>query len=63
MNWWCSSNTEAHTAAQPLYRTYAGELTALVGSENYRELAQVCDQRCQSPDLPHPHPADPAPAR
>lgn len=59
MNWWCSSNTAAHTAARPLYQTYAAELTALIGPENYLELARVCDQRCQSPGAPHPHPADP----
>lgn len=58
MNWWCSSSTEAHTAARPLYQTYAGELTALIGLENYTELARACDQRCQSPDAPRPHQAD-----
>ena len=58
MNWWCSSNTEAHTALRPLYQTYAAELGALLGSENYQELSRVCDQRCQSADPPCPHPAD-----
>ncbi|HEY2577847.1 MAG TPA: hypothetical protein VGI74_16195 [Streptosporangiaceae bacterium] len=59
MNWWCTSNTQAHTAARPLYQTYAAELTALIGPANYHELARACDQRCQSPDPPHPHPAGP----
>jgi hypothetical protein len=59
MNWWCSSNTDAHTSARRRYQTHASELTALIGSENYRELARVCDQRCQSPDPPRPHLADP----
>lgn len=59
MNWWCSSNTDAHTAVRPLYKAYASELTALIGPENYRELARICDQRCQSADPPCPHPADP----
>lgn len=58
MNWWCSSNTEAHTAARPLYQTHAGDLIALIGPENYQELARVCDQRCESPDAPRLHPAD-----
>lgn len=57
MNWWCSSNTEAHTAARPLYLTCAAELTALIGSANYQELAAACDLRCQAADPPHPHPA------
>ncbi|HLX48776.1 MAG TPA: hypothetical protein VKS82_10635 [Streptosporangiaceae bacterium] len=59
MNWWCSSNTQAHTAARPLYQTYAGELTALIGHANYQELARICGQRSQSPTAPHRHPADP----
>ena len=59
MNWWCSGSTDAHTAPLPLYLTYANELTALIGLENYTELARACGQRCQSSDRPHPHPADP----
>ena len=58
MNWWCSSNTEAHTAARLVYQTLADELRALMGPQNYQELARICDQRSQSPDAPHPHPAD-----
>ena len=59
MNWWCSSNTKAHTADRPLYQAYAHELTAVIGPANYQELARACDQRCESPDPAHPHPADP----
>jgi hypothetical protein len=59
MNWWCSGSTDAHTAARPLYQAYASELTALIGPENYGELARVCDRRCRSADPPCPHPADP----
>jgi hypothetical protein len=62
LRWWCSSNTEAHTASRPLYLTYADELAALLGPGNYEELTRICDQRCQSPDPPRPHPADPHPA-
>lgn len=62
MRWWCSGNTDAHTAARPLYQTYAAELTALIGRQNYAELAQACHRRCQSPDAPHQHPADTRPA-
>ncbi len=58
LNWWCSSNTEAHTAARPLYQTYAGELTALIGPESYAELARVCGQRGRSPGSFRRHPAD-----
>jgi hypothetical protein len=58
MNWWCSSNTEAHNGARPLYQAYAAELTALIGPANYAELARACDERRQAPDPPRPHPAD-----
>ncbi len=58
MSWWCSAHTEAHTAARPLYQTQASELTALIGSANYTELARACDQRLESADAPSPHPAD-----
>lgn len=58
MNWWCTSNTEAHTSSQPLYQAYAVELTALIGPANYRTLARACDQRCQAAEPPRPHPAD-----
>ncbi|MGW6263068.1 hypothetical protein [Streptomyces sp. NPDC055085] len=59
MNWWCSSNTEAHMAEPALYETYAQEIQRLIGSENYAILKRICDERRSNPKSPHPHPADP----
>ncbi|MEU6284015.1 hypothetical protein [Streptomyces sp. NPDC047028] len=59
MNWWCSGNTEAHTAGPALYESYAEELRRLIGAKNYAALKAICDERRDDPSAPHPHPADP----
>jgi hypothetical protein len=38
-DWYCSSNTEAHIATEPLYVTNRAELIALIGEPAYAELA------------------------
>ena len=43
--WWCTGATEAHGAAEPLYVSYAAELTALMGEEAYGMLAEHCESR------------------
>ena len=53
LHWWCTGAPEAHVGAEPLFVSYAGELTALVGPEAYAVLAQLCTQRAGLP----PHPA------
>ena len=58
MNWWCTSNTDAHTAGRPLYLTNAAELIALIGRAGYREVARACEERCHTAEKRHPHPAD-----
>jgi hypothetical protein len=45
--WWCTSSPEAHVAAQPLYESYAPELTALIGEAAYGELARICARRAE----------------
>ncbi len=45
--WWCTSSPEAHVGAQPLYVSYAAELTALIGEAAYAELARICARRCE----------------
>jgi hypothetical protein len=45
--WWCTSSPEAHVGADPLYVSYAPELTALIGEAAYAELARLCDRRSQ----------------
>jgi hypothetical protein len=66
LTWYCSGNTEAHVGREPVFRSNAPELTALMGAAGYAELARLCDQRLASGGrrgrgLLTPHPADPAP--
>lgn len=53
LHWWCSGAPEAHVGAEPLWVSYAAELTALLGSEAYDVLADLCRDRAGLP----PHPA------
>ncbi len=72
LDWYCSSNTEAHTAKEAVYRNSRAELVAMVGDEAYELLAKYCADHEQSrqllaiTDITHdslaPHPADPASA-
>jgi hypothetical protein len=46
LSWWCSASVEAHAAGQePFVRTYAEELTALIGEAAYAELDRLCAAR------------------
>jgi hypothetical protein len=45
LHWWCTSAPEAHRGSQPLYVSYAPELTALIGQAAYTELARLCALR------------------
>ena len=53
LHWWCTGAPEAHVGAEPLWVSYAAELTALLGSEAYDVLAGLCRDRAGLP----PHPA------
>jgi hypothetical protein len=62
--WYCSGNTEAHVGREPVFRSNAPELTALLGTAGYAVLAEMCEQRLatggrRGRDLLAPHPADP----
>lgn len=63
--WYCTANTEAHVAAEPVYATSRDELLALIGRPAYEELARLCRARdellkARRFDLGlTPHPADP----
>ena len=64
LSWYCSGNTEAHVGREPVFRSNAPELEALMGPGGYAELARLCEQRLASGgrrgrDLLAPHPADP----
>ncbi|MGN0065303.1 MAG: hypothetical protein ACI379_13775 [Nocardioides sp.] len=59
LDWYCSSNTEAHVAPEPVYLTHAAELTALMGEAGYEELVAHCDAHVRSRSALALHPADP----
>ena len=54
--WYCTSSPEAHTGGEPLYVSYAAELTALIGEKCYDELARLCAARLEQ-GLVAEHPA------
>jgi hypothetical protein len=45
LNWYCSGNTEAHVATEPVYVTERDGLVALMGTPAYEVLAQACEDR------------------
>jgi hypothetical protein len=62
LDWYCTGNTEAHVGAEPVYVSYAAELTELMGEAAYVELVRHCTARLAARRVPAPHPADPVPA-
>ena len=44
LDWYCSGNTEAHVAAEPLYVTNEPELVELMGRPAYDELVTHCER-------------------
>jgi hypothetical protein len=61
LDWYCSGNTEAHTAPEPVFRTHAAELTELMGAAAYAELVRHCEAHVASRSVLALHPADPHP--
>jgi len=59
LDWYCSGNTEAHVALEPVYVTNAPELTELMGEAGYAELARHCEAHLRSRSALALHPADP----
>lgn len=58
LSWWCTSSATAHGGAEPLFRAYAVELTALIGASAYAELLRLCEARLAGgARLAAPHPA------
>ena len=43
LDWYCSSNSEAHTAKEPVYRSSEAELRELMGDGAYEELVTHCE--------------------
>jgi hypothetical protein len=43
LDWYCSSNSEAHVGRQPVFRSAEGELRELMGDPAYDELVRHCE--------------------
>ncbi len=59
LDWYCSGNTEAHIADEPVYRSSRTELVALMGQAAYDELVRHCEEHERSRSQLAIHPADP----
>ncbi len=59
LDWYCSGNTEAHVAPEPVFRTHEAELTELMGPAAYAELVGHCEAHLRSRSALALHPADP----
>jgi hypothetical protein len=60
LDWYCSGNTEAHVAPDPVYVTHEPELVELMGRAAYDELVRHCEAHLRSRSALALHPADPA---
>jgi hypothetical protein len=58
LDWYCSGNTEAHVAVEPVYVTNQAELTELMGMPAYDELVRHCEAHLRSRSALALHPAD-----
>jgi hypothetical protein len=47
MDWYCSSDTDAHTAQDPVYVSEKNTLVELIGANAYEVLKQHCDKRVE----------------
>jgi hypothetical protein len=59
LDWYCSGNTEAHVAKEPVYVSNRAELTELMGAKAYDELGVHCERHLASRTRFALHPADP----
>jgi hypothetical protein len=57
MDWYCSGNTEAHVAAEPVYVGNRAELVALIGEPAYQVLAGLCAEHLARRSVLTLHPA------
>jgi len=58
LDWYCSSNTEAHHGSQPVYQSNRAELVALMGGPAYALLAEICAEFDARPGGAMRHAAD-----
>jgi hypothetical protein len=59
LDWYCSGNTEAHVAQEPVYVSNGAELVELMGRAAYDELVDHCEAHLASRSALAVHPADP----
>ena len=59
LDWYCSGNTEAHVALEPVFVTHEAELVELMGAAGYAELTRHCEAHVRSRSALALHPADP----
>jgi hypothetical protein len=59
LDWYCSGNTEAHVATDPVYISSEAELVELMGRPAYDELARHCATHVRSRSALALHPATP----
>jgi hypothetical protein len=45
LDWYCTTATEAHVGAKPVYESYEPELTKLMGKKAYQILVEHCKAR------------------
>jgi len=57
LDWYCSSNTEAHVGVEPVYVSNEAELVELMGRPAYDELAKHCEAHLRSRSALALHPA------
>jgi hypothetical protein len=59
LDWYCSSNIEAHRGSEPVFRSSEAELVALMGAAAYAVLATFCEDFERRDSGLMRHPADP----
>jgi hypothetical protein len=59
LDWYCTSNTEAHQGRQPVYLDNRAELVALMGQPAYAIVAELCEDFDARPGRLLRHAADP----
>lgn len=57
LDWYCTSNTEAHIGSRPVYVANRSELVAMMGETAYATLVEHCEAFIAA-GRPVPHPAD-----
>jgi hypothetical protein len=60
LDWYCTSNTEAHHGKEPVYLANRAELVALMGQPAYDVLVVMCEDLDARPGRSFRHAADPA---